>query len=155
SVDMIVPFAFAGSIKAARVASVTMGRIRLMEHEAKDGSRIGGHTIEKHVGRTEAQLRERMRLEPQRDVVSSFRDLPSAEWAISRVMESNTLKIRSWAQSNPRQVLTLFHNAGETVGYGINRETGKLMGLSTVQVVLKYEKYNGMPYYILTSYLLK
>ncbi|MBC8720548.1 hypothetical protein F6X37_02645 [Paraburkholderia sp. 31.1] len=153
--DMVVPFGFAGSIKAVRTSQIVMGRIRLMEHEAKDGSRIGGHTIEKHVGRTEAQLRERLRLEPKRDVVSSFRDLPTAEWAISKVMESNTLKIRSWAQSNPRLVLTLFHNVGKTVGYGINRETGQVKGMSMVQVVLKYEKYNGMPYYILTSYLLK
>ncbi|MBB5499541.1 RNase A-like domain-containing protein [Paraburkholderia sp. MM5384-R2] len=153
--DMVVPFGFAGSINAVRTSQIVMGRIRLMEHEAKDGSRIGGHTIEKHVGRTEAQLRERLRLEPKRDVVSSFRDLPTAEWAISNVMESNTLKIRNWAQSNPRHVLTLFHNAGKTVGYGINRETGQVKGMSMVQVVLKYEKYNGMPYYILTSYLLK
>ncbi|WP_429565248.1 RNase A-like domain-containing protein [Paraburkholderia sp. MM6662-R1] len=153
--DMVVPFGFAGSIKAVRTSQIVMGRIGLMEHEAKDGSRIGGHTIEKHVGRTEAQLRERLRLEPKRDVVSSFRDLPTAEWAISKVMESNTLKIRSWAQSNPRHALTLFHNVGKTVGYGINRETGQVKGMSMVQVVLKYEKYNGMPYYILTSYLLK
>ncbi|MGF6916450.1 RNase A-like domain-containing protein [Paraburkholderia sp. 40] len=156
SLDMIVPFSFAGSIKAARAASITMGRINLQMHEAKAlNPGLGGHTIEKHIGKTVEQLRERLRLEPKRDVVSSFRDLPTAEWAISKVMESNTAKIRNWAQSNPRQVLILFDNVGKTAGYGVLRETGQLKDMSTVQVVLKYEEYNGMPYYILTSYLLK
>src|SRR5579871_6028542 len=39
SLDIVVPFGFAGSIRAARAARVTMGRINLYMHEAKDGSR--------------------------------------------------------------------------------------------------------------------
>ncbi|MCC8405384.1 hypothetical protein LJ655_26615 [Paraburkholderia sp. MMS20-SJTN17] len=35
SLDMAVPFGFAGSIKAARAGSITMGRINLQMHEAK------------------------------------------------------------------------------------------------------------------------
>ncbi|MGF6956008.1 hypothetical protein QFZ97_001873 [Paraburkholderia youngii] len=80
SLDIAVPFGLIGSIKAARVTRIVMGRIRLDAHEAEVGNRIGGHTILKHVGRTEAQLRERLRLESERRVVSSFRDLAAAEW---------------------------------------------------------------------------
>ena len=39
------------------------------------------------------------------------------------------------------------------IGYGVTRKTGKLTPLNKVFVVLKYGTYNGMPYYILTSYL--
>ncbi|MBB5399551.1 RNase A-like domain-containing protein [Paraburkholderia youngii] len=155
SIDIAVPFGLIGSIRAARVARITMGRISLDAHEAKAGSRIGGHTILKHVGRTEAQLRERLRLESERRVVSSFRDLAAAEWAISKVMESNTSKIRNWAQSNPRRLLILYQDVGSKVGYGVVRATGELKEMSTVRVSIKFEEYNGMPYYILTSYLLK
>jgi len=70
SLDIAVPFGFAGSVKAARAARITMGHISLKAHEAEAGSRIGGHTILKHVGRTEAQLRERLRLEPGKGIVS-------------------------------------------------------------------------------------
>ncbi|MGF6920695.1 RNase A-like domain-containing protein [Paraburkholderia sp. 40] len=115
SLDIVVPFGFAGSIKAARVARITMGRISLDAHETEAGSLIGGHTILKHVGRTEAQLRERLRLEPKRDVVSSFRDLQAAEWAISKVMDSNTPRIRSWAQSNPTRLLILHQDRRNVV----------------------------------------
>ncbi|MEX3855831.1 hypothetical protein QF001_006720 [Paraburkholderia youngii] len=155
SLDIAVPFGLIGSIRAARVARITMGRISLDAHEAKAGSRIGGHTILKHVGRTEAQLRERLRLESERRVVSSFRDLAAAEWAISKVMESNTSKITNWAQSNPRRLLILYQDVGSKVGYGVVRATGELKDMSTVRVSIKFEEYNGMPYYILTSYLLK
>ncbi|MCC8391207.1 hypothetical protein LJ656_01285 [Paraburkholderia sp. MMS20-SJTR3] len=154
-VDLAVPFGFASSIKAVRVARITSGRIDLQMHEAKSGSRLGGHTIEKHVGRTEAQLRERLRLEPERRVVSSFRDLSAAQWAISQVMENNASRISGWARSNPDQLLILKQNVGRKVGYGIVRATGELRDMNTVRISLKFGTHNGMPYYILTSYLLK
>ncbi|ADG16538.1 conserved hypothetical protein [Paraburkholderia atlantica] len=152
SLDIAVPFGFAGSIRAARAARVTMGRIYLNMHEAKAGSRIGGHTLLKHVGRTEAQLRERLRLEPERKVVSSFVNLEEAEWAISETMRANASQIQAWTKA-PNRVLTLRRNVGRKVGYALVRKTDRLVDSSKVEVVLKYGTYNGMPYYILTAML--
>ncbi|NUX54205.1 RNase A-like domain-containing protein [Paraburkholderia youngii] len=152
SLDIAVPFGFAGSIKAARAARVTMGRIRLDMHEAKAGSRIGGHTLLKHVGRTEAQLRERLRLEPERKVVSSFANLEDAEWAISETIRANASQIHTWTKA-PNRVLTLRRDVGRKVGYALVRKTDRLVDSSKVEVVLKYGTYNGMPYYILTAVL--
>ncbi|MGF6843503.1 hypothetical protein QF001_007398 [Paraburkholderia youngii] len=154
SLDIAVPFGFAGSVKAARASRIVMGRIDLMKHEAKLGSRIGGHTVEKHVGRTEAQLRERLTREPKRQTVSSFTNIESAEWAISEVMRVDALRIKTWAQSSRRaKPLELEKDVGRTVGYGISRKTDSLTGMSVVHLVLNYETYNGMPYYVLTAYL--
>ncbi|MGF6656028.1 hypothetical protein OKW34_006618 [Paraburkholderia youngii] len=154
SLDIAVPFGFAGSVKAARASRIVMGRIDLIKHEAKLGSRIGGHTVEKHVGRTEAQLRERLTREPKRQTVSSFTNIESAEWAISEVMRVDALRIKRWAQSSRRaKPLELEKDVGRTVGYGISRKTDSLTGMSVVHLVLKYETYNGMPYYVLTAYL--
>ncbi|MEM5299056.1 RNase A-like domain-containing protein [Burkholderia sp. JPY481] len=150
SLDIAVPFGFAGSIKAARAARVTMGRIRLNMHEAKAGSRIGGHTLLKHVGRTEAQLRERLRLEPKRTEVSSFANLQEAEWAISETMLANASKIRKWTTTSKR-TLTLEKDVGRKVGYVLTQKTDTLVDSSKVKVILKYGTYNGMPYYILTA----
>ncbi|MGF6657915.1 hypothetical protein OKW34_008505 [Paraburkholderia youngii] len=103
SLDIAVPFGFAGSIRAARAARIAIGRINLDMHEAKAGSRIGGHTLLKHVGRTEAQLRERLVNEPQRKVVSSFTNRGTAELAISEVMSSNAIRLpRVGAESDAR-----------------------------------------------------
>ncbi|MEX3636988.1 RNase A-like domain-containing protein [Paraburkholderia sp. BR14320] len=150
SLDIAVPFGFAGSIRAARAARVTMGRIKLDMHEAKAGSRIGGHTLLKHVGRTEAQLRERLRLEPKRTEVSSFANLQEAEWAISETMLANASKIRKWTTTSKR-TLTLEKDVGRKVGYVLTKKTDTLVDSSKVKVILKYGTYNGMPYYILTA----
>ncbi|EDZ99007.1 conserved hypothetical protein [Burkholderia sp. H160] len=153
SLDTAVSVGVAGSIKALRASGITMGRIELMEHEAKAGSRIGGHTVEKHVGRTEAQLRERLARETDRKAVSSFSDLRTAEWAISNVMQANFMQIKTWAQSSPNYTLVLNGRVGRNVGYGVIRATGELVPMSNVRVTLKCKAYNGMPYYILTAYL--
>jgi hypothetical protein len=155
SLDIAVPFGFAGAIKAARVSRITVGRINLMAHEAntlKPG--LGGHTLEKHVARTEAQLRERLELEPHLTRVSSFTNLERAEYAISEVMRAHTTRIRTWAASSGGGLpLTLMLHVAGDVGYGIVRQTGKLTMMNDVVVVLKYQTYNGMPYYILTAYV--
>jgi hypothetical protein len=154
SVDIGVSFGIAGMVKAMRVSHVTMGEIYLKWHEAEKGSRIGGHTIRKHVQRTEEQLRERLRLEPRRDIVSSFHNLRTAELAISKVMRAEAARIQSWAQSsNNRIPLTLIRRVPGDIGYGITRKTGELTKMNEVTVVLKHEAYNGMPYYILTAYV--
>ncbi|APA86757.1 hypothetical protein BJG93_16175 [Paraburkholderia sprentiae WSM5005] len=152
SLDIAVPFGFASSIRAARAARVTMGRINLQMHEAKAGSRIGGHTLLKHVGRTEAQLRERLRLEPTKRVVSSFVNLEEAEWAISETMRANASLINAWTKA-PKEPLRLKKDVGRKVGYALVRKTDTLVDSSKVWVVLKYETYNAMPYYILTAML--
>src|SRR5204862_1615323 len=79
SVDIAVPFAVAAGVGAARLVAIRFGRIRLIEHESAAGSRLGGHTIAKHVGKTEAELRARLAVELRRDAISTFSSLEVAE----------------------------------------------------------------------------
>jgi hypothetical protein len=152
SLDLGVSFGVAGMLKAARVSSVTMGRISLMQHEAMPGSRIGGHTIAKHVGRSEAELWARLAAEPRIKVASSFESLSVAEDAISMVMRSNTSRVKVWAASNASQ-MCLIQDVGSKVGYGVIRSTGEFVPLSKVKLFLRRGVHNGMPYFILTAYL--
>ncbi|WP_028226601.1 RNase A-like domain-containing protein [Paraburkholderia ferrariae] len=155
SLDIVVPFGFAGSIKAARAASVTMGRINLQIHEAKTlNPDLGGHTLLKHVGKNEAWLLDRLKKEPKRDVVSSFYNIQVAEFAISDVMNANAGRIQNWARSPTRTIpLTLAKRVDGNIGYGIARKDLKLTQMNKVTVVLKYKTYNNMPYYILTAFV--
>ncbi|OLL28014.1 hypothetical protein BTH42_29965 [Burkholderia sp. SRS-W-2-2016] len=155
SLDLMVPFGFAGSIKAARAASITRGRIDLQMHEAKAAQpSLGGHTLLKHVGKDEAWLRGRLKREPRRDVVSSFINVEEAQRAISEAMHANAAIITAWARSpnriNRKEVRKVV--SGNS-GYGVTRATGKLTNMNEVVVMLKYETYNGMPFYIVTAYL--
>lgn len=108
AVDIGIPLAMSAWLGAARLASVRGGRIRLAEHEAEAGSRLGGHTIARHVGQTEAQLRARLTSAPRLAVVSTFTDLRAAEDAISKVLQLESSAIKTWAQSsNPNWKLEL------------------------------------------------
>ncbi|MBB5457580.1 RNase A-like domain-containing protein [Paraburkholderia sp. Cpub6] len=152
SLDIAVSAGVAGSIKAVRASEITLGRINLMMHEAKAGSGIGGHTLLKHVGRTEAQLSERLLKEPWRDRVSSFANIAAAEWAISETMQANAIALKSWVAS-PSRDLALKKDVGKNVGYTLFKKSEKLISSSKVTVILRHQAYNGMPYYILTAYL--
>lgn len=155
--EILVPVSGAILANAVRTGAIRAGRISLMRHEAvSEASRIGGHTIRKHVGWTEAQLRQRlaetasMRRPPQ--MISTFDDLAMAERTISRGLQAHKVAIQSWARSGARTNLPLEYSAGREVGFGIERASGQVQRLSRIKIVLKKETYNGMPYYILTAY---
>lgn len=155
SLDIGVGFGVAGMVKAARVSSITMGRISLARHERQYVGGPGGHTLEFHVDRTQAQLLARLKAEPRLEVASSFKSLEAAERAISWVIKANAAKIRSWAAiASTGNRLKLEAEAGADVGYGLVRATGKLVKLSKVRILLEWRQYNGMPYYIVTAYVI-
>jgi hypothetical protein len=153
TVDIAVPLGVAAWVGAARVAAVRAGRISLVQHEAAAGSRLGGHTMAKHIGRTEQQLRARLAAEPRIPIASTFSNLHIAEEAISKVMRLNAAQIKSWAQSGGRIPLRLTQDLGAVMGTGVVRSTGQLVNLRKAAVVLKCQTYNGMPYYVLTAFL--
>jgi hypothetical protein len=154
TVDIAVPFAAASIVGAARVATIRSGRISLIEHEALAVRGIGGHTIAKHVGRTEAQLRARLLAETKIPVASTFTNLQVAEAAISKTLRAHGTAIKSWAQTaGPNQRLDILHDLGTSVGFGVVRSSGSRLNMSKVFVVLKMQTYNGKPYYILTAFL--
>lgn len=156
AVDIAVPFAMSGMVAAARVASIRAGRINLLLHEAQQGSRVGGHTILKHVGKTEAELRARLAAQPWIRGAGSFSTLDVAERAISSGLRANAARIQAWASqasaAGGAPTLTLVHNASSVIGYGVMRASNTLQNMTRVQIILKFEMYNGNPYYILTAY---
>ena len=122
------------------------------EHEAAAGSRLGGHTPLKHVGRTEQELNARLLVERGIPVASTFKDLKSAETLISKVLSNNAAAIKTWAQTANARPQAFEMAFSRAVGSGVVRATGKLTSLSKVRVVLKLESYNGMPYDVLTAF---
>jgi hypothetical protein len=97
AVDMAVPMAVGIAVGAARAISIRFGCINLAEHEAAAGSRLGGHTIAKHVGQTEAQLRARLAAAPRLRAASTFKSLGTAERTMYQAIRSNRSAIESWA----------------------------------------------------------
>lgn len=153
AVDVAVPILVSVGVGAARVMAVKRGRISLVEHEAQAGSRLGGHTIARHVGRTEAQLRARLAAQANIDVASTFKTLEQAERAIFQALRANRANIEAWASgANPGATQKFLFTAKDFIGEGVVRATGTLEQMKTVRVVLKMQAYRGKLYYILTAF---
>jgi len=156
TVDLAVPIGFAAFAGAVRVGSIRAGRIKLIEHESSTGLRPGGHTIAKHVGKSKDELLQRLKdTETSKfrpSAASSFTNLDIAEKAISQALRANKLRIEEWVKFHPTTPLVIEKNVGFPAGAYIKRGATELTATSQIKVVLRYESYNGKPYYVLTAF---
>jgi Bacterial CdiA-CT RNAse A domain len=154
-VDTAVPMFVVTLAAAERVAAINAGRI-VLEAPAIDLAEeeaAGGHTITKHVGQTEAQLRVRLIKEPGIPAASSFKSIREAESVISDALRSNENLIRGWANGQATKGKLIFdYQAIRTIGYGVVRDTGAMTQMSKITIVLRRTNIAGKAYFILTSY---
>ena len=154
-VDAAVPIVLTLGAAAARLAAVRGGRIVLAEHEAATLKGVGGHTLAKHIAKTDAELAQRLAA-GQAPAVSTFLSLAEAEQAISINMRANRAAIIAWAKTAGTSGISSVKEFDLVIAKGV----GKVLvrGASTptigasVRVVLKKEAFNGKLYYILTAY---
>src|SRR5499427_7131522 len=127
-------------------ASTTGGPIRdLSQDEA-----AGGHILRKHVGRTDDELRERLRRERNISGASSYIDRPTAERAIGIAIAQNHDRIQRWLnRPGGHPNLTLDYDSDQPIGRTMNRGDSQSRPCSHALIVLKYAEPS---YYILTSY---
>lgn len=152
-VDAAVPLALTLGIGAARLAAVRGGRIVLAEHEARTLGGIGGHTLERHVAQTDADLAARLVGSPRLRTVSTFVTVAEAETAITNVMRAQKAAITAWARTaapGARQAFTGL--ARGPIGRVLARGASSPVAGRTLRIVLKKEAYNGKLYYILTAF---
>ena len=145
--DVAVPLLVAATTAALRIVSVRAGCVVLAEQEA-----LGGHTLLKHVGKTEAELRARLVLEPSIPAAGSFPSLRVAEVVLSDALKAEAAKIHTWA-TGPRIGNYVFsYHAGRDIGYGVLRSSNRLVKMQSVRVVLRTTQIHGKLYFILTSF---
>ncbi len=157
-VDTAVPLFAATLVAAERIAAVRTGRIVLKDAGAKPGVDLaeeeaaGGHTIERHIGKTEAELRARLAAEPGIPAATSFTTIHEAEEVISEALRANDASIRTWAYSGGQNKFAFSYSASGPVGYGVVRDSGVMMQMSKVRIVLRQTNIAGKVYFILTAY---
>ncbi|HEX3435658.1 MAG TPA: RNase A-like domain-containing protein [Pseudacidobacterium sp.] len=160
-VDTAVPLFAATVVAAERIIAVRAGRIVLRETAtaAEPGVNLaeeeaaGGHTIAKHVGQTEAQLRARLAAEPWIPGASSFRSVQEAQEIISKALQTNDPMIRTWASDSGASGKLIFeYSSSKPTGYGVVRSTGAMTQMNKINVVLRKTNIAGKIYFLLTSY---
>jgi Bacterial CdiA-CT RNAse A domain len=146
-VDIAVPLA-AGFVGAARAIAIRRGAINLASEEA-----AGGHTIARHVGRTEEQLRARLFQESKIPAATTFRTLREAERVLAEALRANKEAIKTWAKTaTAGQTKAFTHEAGRVIGQGVVRSTNQMHEMTKVVVVLKKVVDQNRIYFVLTSY---
>ena len=111
----------------------------------------GGHTLGKHVGRTDDQLRERLERERDISAASTWTDRAAAEETVASAIRANQAKIDRWNdRGSPRTNLALHFDAGHTIGRTMRHGENSSEPCSSAVVVLKADRDGG--FFVLTTY---
>jgi len=114
----------------------------------------GGHTLSRHIGRTDAQLAERLRREPGISAASTYTDRETAERAVGAAIANGGGMLAAWEHRHgrrPNLVLHYVDRAGESVGRSLARGQQHSVACDRAIVVLRWDE-RTEHYYVLTSY---
>jgi hypothetical protein len=121
-------------------------------HDLSVDEAKGGHTLARHVGRTDAQLRERLEREPGISAASTYSTRDVAERTVARTLTRNVVRVTTWmARSGNRPNLALDYRGSrdEVIGRSVRRGRDPVDCTNAI-VVLRWDGRRG--YYVLTSY---
>jgi hypothetical protein len=157
--EFAVPLSTASFYNAFRVSSVRAGRMTLVVSEQPmhaPNNSVGGHSLKRHVAKTLEYLQRRLRKQRNLQVVSTFDSIELAEWAVSRVLAVNKLKIQIYSKLPfllKGRKIAFTMDLKRNVGWGIKREAPDVsIAMTKVKVVVQYEEFNYMSSYIVTSF---
>ena len=122
-------------------------------HDLSQDEAAGGHTLNKHVGRTDEQLRERLRRERNISAASTYTDRDTAERAVAVALQQNQAKIDRWLDregGHPNLVVDYDGDASHPIGRTLNRGDDQTRPCSHAIVVLKWD--GDRSYHVLTTY---
>ncbi|MDR4191051.1 WXG100 family type VII secretion target, partial [Bacillus pseudomycoides] len=116
-------------------------------HEAR-----GGHLLERHVGKTDEELLQRLESDTRITGASTFTDRATAENIANNVLNNprNQELIQNWLNnSRNNRPLALPYSGNEIIGRGIQRGSTTIEEMTNAKIILKKDA-NGK--FILTGY---
>ena len=118
---------------------------------ARDEAR-GGHTLARHVGRTDAQLRDRLQRE-QISAASTYTDRATAERVVARTLARQRSRVDQWLArkgSRPNLALDYRGDGREAIGRSLTRRSSQTIPCTAAVVVLRWD--GGRGFIVLTTY---
>jgi hypothetical protein len=95
----------------------------------------GGHTLARHVGKTDKWLRDRLAQGPVPHAVSSFVSYEEAVTAVDAVIAASTAAIDDWLLQDTDPRLILLYRVNPPVGRLLQRHTADVIAAPRVCVV--------------------
>lgn len=115
---------------------------------------MSGHTLARHVGKTDAELADRLRREPEISSASTYTDRRIAERTVGAALASAGGKLAAWQQRSGRRPNLILHfvdPARQPVGRSLSRGRQRSVSCDRVLVVLRWDERSNR-FYVLTSY---
>ena len=116
--------------------------------------RCGGHTVARHVGKTNRELADRLRQQPEISAASTYTDLRTAETVVGAALAQERSRIATWsARRGSRPNLALRYTSPGPRPIGRSWQRGKVApdGCFQAVVVLRWDVSRGA-FCVLTSY---
>ncbi len=114
---------------------------------------LGGHTLARHVGRSDADFKERLRRESNISAASTYSDRGTAERVVARALALNRARVDQWLArkgSRPNLALDYRGDAQESIGRSLSRRSSQPVVCPDAVVVLRWDGRRG--FFVLTSY---
>jgi hypothetical protein len=135
-------------------AAPTFGATRrdFSQRDLAQDEAAGGHTLRKHVGRSDDELRERLRHERNISAASTWNDRGSAESAVGAAIAQQSGKITHWLgrDSHPNLVFDYDGDSAHPFGRTLRRGEDQVEPCAHAVMVLKWD--GGSNYHVLTAY---
>ncbi len=120
-------------------------------HDLSVDEQRGGHTLARHIGRTDAELRQRLKTEPDISAASSYTDRATAERTVGAALEQNADKIQRWIERGPHRPNLVLDYTDPTDAIG-RVMYPRAMGSVPCDHAIVVLRADGDSYYVLTSY---
>ena len=112
--------------------------------------RQGGHTLSRHVGRSERELALRLEREAGVAAASSFTDRSTAESVVGATLEREQQRVAVWMRHNKDNLALDYRGeAGRPIGFVLRRGQSRASPASDARVVLRKR---GDQFFVLTAY---
>jgi hypothetical protein len=119
-------------------------------YDLERDEQLGGHTLRKHVGRSDDELRERLKQEPHISAASTWTSTDLAEETVAAALRDESPRIAQWqARGERRANLALHYHVDREIGRSLERGAWQTVPCRAAVIVLKA---NGDGFYVLTTY---
>lgn len=111
----------------------------------------GGHTLARHVARTDEQLRDRLARERNISAASTWTDSEIAEEVVAQALEAQETRISDWIlRGHPRANLALHYDVRRVIGRSLRRGETSSVPCTSALIVLRADGLGS--FYVLTAY---
>jgi hypothetical protein len=124
------------------------------EYDLAADEPLGGHTLQRHVGRTDAELAARLDRERDISAASTYTDAATARRVVAAAIDRNRGRLATWVErSGPRPNLVLQYRdpSGAIIGRTLERGARSTKPCTSALVVIRWLDRVGR-WFVLTSY---